>query len=48
VPHRGRTNQPAYVTHVVQHLADLRDQPLTTLREATAENARLAFPRLVP
>jgi TatD DNase family protein len=48
VPHRGRTNQPAYVTHVVQHLADLRDQSVTTLRDATSKNARLAFPGLDP
>jgi TatD DNase family protein len=48
VPHRGRTNQPAYVTHVVQTLADLRDEPLERLRVATVENACLAFPAIRP
>jgi TatD DNase family protein len=48
IPHRGRTNQPAYVTHVVQYLADLRNQPLEQVRAATVENACLAFPALRP
>ena len=48
VPHRGRTNQPAYVTHVVQFLADLRDEPLDQLRDTIAATACLAFPRLRP
>lgn len=48
VPHRGRTNQPAFVTHVVQFLADLRNEPLDRVREATVENACLAFPALRP
>jgi TatD DNase family protein len=48
VPQRGRTNQPAFVTHVVQHLADLRDLPTERVRAATAANARLAFPALLP
>lgn len=46
IPHRGRPNQPAFVTHVVQFLADLRDQPLEDVRRAIAENACLAFPAL--
>ncbi len=48
VPHRGRTNQPAYVTHVVQFLADLRNEPLEHIRATTVENACLAFPALRP
>ena len=48
IPHRGRTNQPAYVTHVVQYLADLRNQPMEQVRSATVENACLAFPALRP
>ena len=46
IPHRGRTNEPAFVTHVVQFLADLRDQPLAEVRDAIAANACLAFPAL--
>jgi TatD DNase family protein len=48
IPHRGRTNQPAYVIHVVQVLADLRDEPLEQLKATIAENACLAFPALRP
>ncbi|MEI8239745.1 MAG: TatD family hydrolase [Actinomycetota bacterium] len=48
VPQRGRTNQPAFVTHVVQHLADLRGLPTERVRAATVENACLAFPALRP
>jgi TatD DNase family protein len=48
IPHRGRTNQPAYVTHVVQFLADLRNETTESVRDATAANACLAFPALRP
>ncbi len=48
VPHRGRTNQPAFVTHVVQYLADLRNETTESVRVATAANACLAFPALRP
>jgi TatD DNase family protein len=48
VPHRGRPNQPAYVTHVVRVLADLRGAPLDDVRAATVANACLAFPGIRP
>jgi TatD DNase family protein len=44
VPHRGRTNQPAFVTHVGQCIADLRDVPVADVAAATTANAALAFP----
>ncbi len=44
VPHRGRTNQPAYVAHVAQCIADLRDLPVGDVASATTANATLAFP----
>jgi TatD DNase family protein len=47
IPHRGRTNQPAYVTHVVAFLASLRDEDVEDVREATVTSAHAAFPRLV-
>ena len=47
VPHRGRTNQPAYVTVVVAALADARHTTTESVRATTAMNAALAFPRLV-
>jgi len=48
VPHRGKTNQPAYVTHVVQALGDLRNEATEHVRRITSSNARLAFPALLP
>ncbi len=48
VPFRGRTNQPAYVTHVVEALATLRGEPTESVRQATSRNACLAFPALGP
>lgn len=38
VPHRGKTNEPAYVRHVAEEIARLRDEPLETIAQATTEN----------
>ncbi len=38
VPHRGRTNEPAYVVHVAEEIARLRDVSVETVAEATSEN----------
>lgn len=43
VPHRGKTNEPAYVVHTAQVLADLRDEPLDTVAAQTASNARTLY-----
>jgi len=45
-PHRGRPNQPAFVTHVAQFIADLRDTGLEVFAAATVAATRDAFPRL--
>jgi TatD DNase family protein len=44
VPHRGRTNQPAWVTDVARFVADLRDVPVATVAEATTRNGATWFP----
>ena len=46
VPHRGRTNQPAFVTHVVASLAEVRGQDVETVRAATVDAAVRALPCL--
>jgi TatD DNase family protein len=46
VPHRGRANQPAFVHHVAQFVADLRDEPLEAFAAATVAATRAAFPAL--
>lgn len=46
VPRRGRPNQPAYVAHVAQFVADLRDEPVADVRRASTDAALAAFPGL--
>ena len=43
VPHRGRTNEPAYVRHVAQCLADLRGVSLEHIAEVTTANFERLF-----
>jgi TatD DNase family protein len=43
---RGRDNAPANVIDAIAAVADARGEPFETVRDATAENARAAFPRL--
>ena len=38
VPYRGKTNQPAWVRHVAEEIASLRDMPLDALAAATTDN----------
>jgi len=45
-PLRGSDNRPQNVTMVVKELARAREEPLSTLQEATSVNARAAFPGL--
>ena len=38
VPHRGRTNEPAFVRHVAEEIAALRGIPIETVATATTRN----------
>lgn len=38
VPHRGKLNQPAYVRHVAEEIARLREVPVETVASATSAN----------
>ncbi len=38
VPFRGKTNEPSYVLHTAEHLAELRNQTLEDLAEHTTHN----------
>lgn len=38
MPHRGKTNEPAFVTHVAAYLARLRNVSLATLADRTTRN----------
>lgn len=43
VPHRGRLNEPAYVSHVAAEIARLRGIPVEALAAATTANFRRLF-----
>lgn len=43
VPHRGKTNEPAYVRFVAEQLAQIKGLPLETVAAATSENFRRLF-----
>lgn len=46
VPHRGKTNSPAFVPHVAARLAELKGVGLPELARATTENFERLFPRV--
>ena len=43
VPMRGNTNEPGFVRHVGEFLADLKGVPVQTLAEVTSQNFRTLF-----
>jgi len=38
VPHRGRTNEPAWVVHVAEEIARLREEPVERIAQTTRDN----------
>jgi len=48
IPFRGKTNQPAYVRHVAEEVARLRDVPLQQLIDATTANFFTLFKHARP
>lgn len=44
VPHRGKTNQPAYVKHVAEFIAELRGEAVEEVAAATSANFHRLFP----
>ena len=44
VPHRGKTNQPAFVKHVAEFLAELRGDSVENIAKTTSDNFHTAFP----
>jgi TatD DNase family protein len=46
VPHRGKKNQPAWVTETAKVVADLKGVTLEQLSEHTLRNAKSLFPKL--
>jgi TatD DNase family protein len=48
VPHRGKTNEPAWVRHVAEEIARLRGISLETVAEATSANFFRLFKLALP
>jgi TatD DNase family protein len=47
VPHRGKTNSPAYVPLVAQQIAEVKALPLETVARATSDNFDQLFSRVL-
>lgn len=47
VPHRGKTNMPAYVRHVAEELARVKGLGLEEVAQATSRNFGRVFPRVL-
>ena len=43
VPHRGRSNEPAYVVHVAETLAKIRNDTVEHIAHSTTRNAEMLF-----
>ena len=43
VPYRGKRNEPAYVVHVAEKLAQIRNESMETIAQQTSENACKVF-----
>jgi len=43
VPHRGKMNEPGWVKHVAEYLADLKQIPLAQVEQQTTENFMTLF-----
>lgn len=48
VPHRGKTNSPAYVPRVAQQIADIKGCEVTEVAAVTSANFERLFKRVVP
>ncbi len=43
VPHRGKPNQPAFVRHVAEYIAELRGETYEQVAETTTQNFKALF-----
>lgn len=48
IPFRGKTNQPAYVRHVAEEIASLRQTSIETIMQATTDNFFTLFRHAQP
>ena len=43
VPHKGKTNEPAYVPLIAQNIADIKELPIDTVAQSTTQTALHLF-----
>lgn len=43
VPHRGKRNEPMYIPHIVEKIAEIKNLPVEEVREQLLQNARRVF-----
>ena len=43
IPHRGKTNEPAFVLHTARKIAECRKEPFEKVAAQTTQNARAVF-----
>ena len=43
LPHRGKRNEPAYIVHTLEQLAQVKGLPREEVAAATTANARALF-----
>ncbi len=48
VPHRGKQNQPAFVRHVAECIAQLRDESVEDIARISSNNFKRLFPMAIP
>lgn len=47
VPHRGKTNEPSFITHVARRAAELRGEDAESFAAQTLENTRRFYARML-
>lgn len=48
VPHRGKKNEPSFVRHVAEYLAQIKGLPIGELERVTTQNAKVLFQLALP
>ncbi len=43
IPHRGKRNEPAYVRHVAEKIAEIHGLSVKDVEEATTQNTKQLF-----
>ena len=46
IPYRGKRNEPAYVKHTAEQLAQIKDMPLKTIEQLTTDNFFRLFSKI--